>query len=209
MPACVSIAERHGAVNKRLAINRDSERSAGLVLPAISPADGPFLVEEDVEVPLQVAVDLLGGFGHAVSLDKRENGGLDWRESGVERQHGTRLAADGVFMIRLAEERERPSIRAGGRFDHVWQVALLLLFVEVAEILAAVRLMLGEVVVAAVRDPFELADAEGELVLDVGGRGGVKREFVGVVVTEVELVGLQAEIGVPLKARVAPIFVPM
>ena len=49
----VAVADRHGAVGQRLAVDGDAERRAGLVLAAIAAADGPLFVVEDVEVRLR------------------------------------------------------------------------------------------------------------------------------------------------------------
>ena len=110
---------------RRLAVDGDAERRPRLVLAAIAAADRPLLVEEDVEVPLQVAVDRLGHLGHAVLLDQREDGRLDRGEPGVELQDGAGLAADLVLGVRLAEERQRRAVGAGRGLDDVGDEPLL------------------------------------------------------------------------------------
>ena len=45
----IAVADRHGAVGERLAVDRDAERRADLVLTAIAAADRALLVVEDVE----------------------------------------------------------------------------------------------------------------------------------------------------------------
>ncbi len=143
---------------ERLAVDRDPQGRPGLVLAAVAAADRPLLVEEDVEVPLQVAVDLLGQLGHPVALDQREDGRLDRGEPGVELEDRPGLARHLVLLIRLAEERQGRPIGPGRGLDDVGQVAFLLLLVEVGQVLAAEFLVLAEVVVAPVGDPFQLAD---------------------------------------------------
>src|SRR5262249_49672494 len=76
-------------------------------------------------------------------------------------------------------------------------------------------LMLGEVVVAAIRDTFELGEAllarEGKRVLDVAapaGILGVVRELVALVVADAEVLAGEPEVLPPAEAGVAPVLVP-
>ena len=69
-----------------------------------------------------------------------------------------------------------------------------LLVVEVAQILAAHLHVLAQVEVAAVGDALELAAAEREVVLDVGGAGGVVRELARLVLAQMQVRLLQAEV---------------
>ena len=86
---------------------------------------------------------------------------------------------------------------------------LLPLLVEVAQVLAAELHVLGQVVVAPVGDPLQLADAEREGVLDVGRGRRVEGQLLGVVVAEPEPVGPQAEVDVPLEPGLPPVGVPL
>ena len=74
----------------------------------------------------------------------------------MQAQHGPRLALDLVLVVGVDEERERRPVGAGGRLDHVRDVALAGRGVDVLELLARVLGVLGEVEVAAVGDPLEL-----------------------------------------------------
>jgi len=65
----VAVADRYRAVVERLGIDRDAKRCTDFVLTTIASSDGAFLVVEDVESRLQVAVDLLRDLGHSVLLD--------------------------------------------------------------------------------------------------------------------------------------------
>src|SRR5262249_27316778 len=96
-----------------------------------------------------------------------------------------------------------------GREAQASLVALPAVLVEVAEVLAAELLVLRQVVIAPVRDPFQLADAEWEGVLDVGGRLRVKGEFVRLVVAEPQFVRPEPEVHVPLVPRLPPVGVPL
>src|SRR5690349_16265594 len=71
----VPIPNRHRLVLHRLAIDGDAVGRARFVLPAVAAADGSLFVVEDVPAFLELAVDLLSDFGHAVLLHQRENGG--------------------------------------------------------------------------------------------------------------------------------------
>src|SRR5207237_2841679 len=73
LPARVPVADRDRAVGQALAIDRDAERRAGLVLPPIPPADRPFLIIEDILMPFQLAVNRLGPLGHPVALHQGED----------------------------------------------------------------------------------------------------------------------------------------
>ena len=92
-----------------------------------------------------------------------------------------------VPRIEAARERnqegEQRPIDAGSRFDHVRQVALVLLLVEVGEVLAAGLLVGAQVEVGAIGDALQLGPPQRarELVLDVGRGLGVVGELVGVV----------------------------
>src|SRR5262249_11863154 len=107
------------------------------------------------------------------------------------------------------EERERGAVGAGGRLDHVRDVALLGLRVEVLELLAGELRVLGEVEVTAVGDPLELGPADREQVLDVAGARRVVAQLVGVVGAQLEVVGAYAELDVPVKALLEPVLEPL
>ena len=113
-------------------------------------------------------------------------------------------ALDLLDVVGVDEEGEGGAVGAGGGLDHVGDVALLRLLVEVLELLAAELGVLGEVEVAAVGDPLELGPPDREQVLDVAGRRGVVGELVGAVRPDPQQVGPDAELGVPALALVDP-----
>ncbi len=69
--------------------------------------------------------------------------------------------------------------------------------------------VLGEVVVAAVRDALELAPAPRVLELHVRGSDAVVRELVGIVRTQPQHLRRDAEVLVPAEALLAPVLVPL
>ena len=68
--------------------------------------------------------------------------------------------------------------------------------------------MLLEVVVGALGDAFELVESPREQVLDVGRAGGVVRQLVGAVRTQLEMVPGDAVADVPIEALGAPVLEP-
>ena len=103
LPQRIAVAERHGPVGERLAVDRDAIRRAGLVLAAIAAADGPFLVVEHVEVLFQFAINLLRHLRHAVLLHQRKHGRLDRREPRMKLHHHALLRL-AVFVRRLSSQ---------------------------------------------------------------------------------------------------------
>ena len=122
----------------------------------------------------------------------------------MEAQHGALPALDLLDLVGVDEEGERRAVGAGGGLDHVRDVALFGLLVEVLELLAASG-VLGEVEVAAVGDPLQLRPADREEVLDVARARGVVGELVGVVRADAQVVGADAELGVPALADLDPL----
>ena len=127
----------------------------------------------------------------------------------MELQHGALAAFDLVGVVGVDQEGERGAVGAGGRLDHVRQVALAGLLVEVLELLAGVLLVLGQVEVAAVGDALELGPADREQVLDVAGPGRVVGELVGLVGADHQEVRPDAEVEVPVAADLDPLPVPL
>ena len=126
----------------------------------------------------------------------------------MQAQDGALAALDLLDVVGVDDEREHRPVHAGRRLDHVGDVALAARLVEVLELLAAELRVLGEVEVAAVGDALELRVAHREAVLDVGGRARVVRELVGLVLAEDQVVGSDAEVGVPAHPLLHPVLVP-
>src|SRR5438105_6113359 len=92
--------------------------------------------------------------------------------------------------------------------DHVGDDVRLPLLVEVGQRLAAPLCVLLQVVVGAVGDPLELAPADGEVILDVGGPLGVVGELVLLVFAQPQILGPQAVAAIPGQAVLDPALVP-
>src|SRR6185503_18524739 len=87
----VAISDRYRSVFHRLAVHRDAERRADLVLTPVSPANSTRLVVEHREGGSQLLRQLVGELRHAVLLHERKDAGFHRRERRRERQHRTSL----------------------------------------------------------------------------------------------------------------------
>ena len=197
-------------------VDGDAVGRADLVHARVALADRLLLVELDRVLLAEVAEEALGDLGEAVLVDEREDAGLHRRHARRE-VHVDARRARRVGGVRLAEERERAAVGARRRLDHMREVALGALLVEVAHLLAlaaAGRVGL-QVEVGAVGDALELAEAgrgEREAVLDVARARAflrVVREFVAVVLAEDEVLAREADLLPPREAPVAPPLVPL
>src|SRR5689334_11188278 len=174
----VAVAEGDGVVVHRLVVDGDAPGGADLVLAAVALADRAALVELGGEAAAQVLEELTGLLRHPLLGDQREDGDLDRGQARVQAQDGALPALHLLDLVGVDEEGEGGAVGTGGRLDHVRDVALFGLLVEVLELLAAELGVLGEVEVAAVGDPLQLRPADREEVLDVAGRRGVVGELV-------------------------------
>ena len=121
----------------------------------------------------------------------------------MQAEHDADVAfADGLLVIRFDHQRERDSVRAERRLDDVGHIFLVRFGVEVFKRLAGMFAVLTQIEVGAVGDAPELAPAEGEEVLEIGGRLGVVRQLLLLVLAELEVFRLHAE-GVEEVAAVA------
>ena len=202
----VAVAHRDGAVLERLVVDGHAPRRADLVLAAVALADRAALVVLGLHVRCAARRAISrADLGLAVLAHERQHGRLDRRQARVQLEHGARLALDLLLVVGVDEEGERRAVGAGGRLDDVRDVALARLLVEVLELLARVLGVLGQVEVAAVGDALELRPADREQVLDVGGARRVVAELVGLVLAQAQVVGADAELDVPVEARLLPV----
>ena len=169
------IAQGRVAFAERLKIDRDSKWSARFVLAAITAADCTGLVVENIHVRPEQRLHL-ACFRHQRRLvfQKWKDARLDRRHARMKAEHDARFAfafliGDGFLVVSLAEEREDGAIDPRAGLDDVRREALLGFLIEIIERLAAGCLVLGEIVVGAVGDTFELLPAEREFVFDVVG----------------------------------------
>src|SRR4029453_17909835 len=213
--AGVAVAYRDRLVGERLPVDGDAERRAGLVHARVALPDallGVVLARPDAAP--QVVVDALGDLGHAFLVHEREDAGLHRRQAGMEaHQLGRRTAL--VDAVRLAQHGEQAARQAGRRLDDMRQVALVALGVEVLELDAAHALVLAQIVVAAVGDALELAEAllarERKGILDIAAPAGllcVVRQLVLLVVAEPQLLAREPHPSPPGEGGLARVAVP-
>ena len=123
--------------------------------------------------------------------------------------HVVLLRVHDLLIVGVAQDGQHGALHAQGGLDDVGDIALVLLLVEVGQVLAGGILMLGQVVVGAVGHAPQLAPAEGEEELEVGGGLGVEAQLLGVVVPESQVLVLQADAQQPLMAEAAPVLEPL
>src|SRR5436190_2966754 len=208
LPERVAVADGDRAVLQRLVVDRDRERRADLVLAPVATADRAALVVLRGHTLAHRRVHLAGDLRLAVLAHQGQDGDLHRRELRMQPQQRARLTLDLLFVVGVDEEGERGAVRAGRRLDHMRHVALAGRLVEVLELLAGELRVLAQVEVPAVGDPLELLPVDREQVLDVARGARVMRELVGAMGTQTQVVGADAEIGVPAHASVAPVVEP-
>ena len=135
-------------VGEGVTVDGEAVGSTRLVHAGVSLADRLLDVHVDRVLPADFLVELFRDFGHAVLRDQREDRGLDRRHPRVELHVHLRRSAF-VGRVGLAQEGERAAIGARGRFDHVGEIPLILLLVEIPHLvaLAAVFGMLAQVII--------------------------------------------------------------
>ena len=129
----------------------DAERCTDLILAAIALADRTGLVIVDREVLCQNRIDLMCLF--AQFLGQRQDSSLIRCQSRVEVHYHTGvvlLSVHNFFVIRLGNDGQEQTLYAQGRLDNVRDVLGVGLRVEVFQRLAAVFLVLCQVVVGSV-----------------------------------------------------------
>ena len=183
------------SVLQGLVVDRHRPRRADLVLAAVAAADRAALVV----LGLHALAQLAGRRSRASSgwPSLRTSGStatLTGASSGCRRSTVRVSPLDLVLVVGVDQERQHRAVGAGGRLDHVRDVALAAWPCRRTRASARVLGVLGEVEVAAVGDPLELLPADREQVLDVAGGAGVVRELVGVVGAQAQVVGADAEL---------------
>ena len=128
----------------------------------------------------------------------------------MEMENGSHISLpDLLLVVGGAEERQGHPVRAQGRLDHVGDVSLLRLVVKVGQILSGYGLVLSQVVVRAVCDAPQLAPAEGEQELNVGGGLAVEAQLLLLMVTHPQLFFFQSQILQPADAELLPVVKPL
>ena len=114
------------------------------------------------------------------------------------------------LVVGLAQEGQGHAVAAQRGLDDIGDVVLVLLLVEIGQVLAAGLLMAAQVVVGAVGDAPQLTPVgEGEGILNVGGGPGVEGQLGGLVVTQAQVLLLDAQVQQPLLAVVLPVGKPL
>ena len=208
----------------RFEVDGDTEGGADFVLTTVAAADGSGFVVENVHEGLQESLHFPGlGDELGLVLQEGKDGGLDGRDVWVEAHHGADvgLAAflgEVFFVVGFANEGEDGAVATGGGLDDVGKEFLLRLLVEILEGLLPILVngvsvivfsgqgfgVGAEVVVAAVGDAFEFLLAEGEVVFDVVSLLRIVGAFAVRDVEDVELVGIESDLGIELEALGEP-----
>ena len=204
----IAVADRHGPVLQRLAVDRHAERRTDGILTAVTLADGVFLVVNDIVIVFQQVDDLLRHFGHAVLLHQRQHGYLDRSQCGREFQHDARIAAfERLLGIGRRHHLQEHAVHADRRLDHIGYIAFTRLRIEVLQLLARKLLVAAQVEVRARVDALDLLEPEREVVFDVRRGVGVVGQFV--VVVEAVVIVAEAQRTVPGHAGVLPLVPPL
>ena len=114
-----------------------------------------------------------------------------------------------LLVVALHQEGQGHTVGAQRGLHHVGDIVLAGLLVEVGHVLAGGGLVLGQVVVGTVGHAPQLAPAEGEQELEVGGTLGVEAQFLGAVVTQTQVLLLHVQVQQPVAAEGTPILEPL
>ena len=114
-----------------------------------------------------------------------------------------------VLVVGVHQEGQGDAVGAQGGLDDVGDIVLVLLLVEVGHVLAGGVLVGGQVEVGAGGHAPQLAPAEGEDELKVGGGVGVVGELLRVVVAQPQVLVPHAQVQQPLVAEVLPVGEPV
>ena len=114
-----------------------------------------------------------------------------------------------LLVVGVAQHCQHTALHAQRRLHHIGDVALVGLWVEVGQILAGDVLVLGQVIVGAVRHAPQLAPAEGEQELEVRGGLGVEAQLLRVMIPQPQILVLQADAQQPVVAEGAPVLEPL
>ena len=193
-------------------VEGDTEGGADLVLAAVALADGAGVVIVHHKVGGQLLVELPGGAGEDLLFGQGQDGALKGSQGGVKAKdhpHVVLLGVHHLFVIGVAEDGKDRALHAQRGLDDVGDIVLVLVLVVVGQVLARGVLVLGQVVVGAVGHAPQLAPAEGEEELKVGGGFGVEAQLLGVVVPQAQVLVLQTDGQKPVVAELPPVLEPL
>jgi len=103
---------------------------------------------------------------------ERQDGAFHRRQRRVEVQHDARVVLLGVhdlLVVGVHKSREQDAVHADGGLDAIRDKVLAGFLVEIAQVFAGVLRVGLQVKIGAGGDAPQLAPAEGEQVLDIGG----------------------------------------
>ena len=112
------------------------------------------------------------------------------------------------FVVRVAQHRQHAALHPKTRLDHIRDVVFAGFLIEIGQILAGGVLVLGQVVIGAIRHTPQLTPAEREQELEVGGRFGIEAQLLGIVVTQTQILVFQTDAQQELVAEIAPVLEP-
>ena len=187
----------------------DAERRTDLILAAVALADGTAVIVIALKFLRQLRIEVLRGLREL--LRKGQNGNLDGRERRMEMHHVAHASVlERLLIIRLADKGKRHAVAAKRRLNDVRDIPLLRILVKVGEILSREFLVLGQIIIRAVRNAPQLAPVrEGERVFNVRRRLGIERELLLRVVAEAQMLRLQAQRRQPLHGVILPVLKPL
>ena len=119
------------------------------------------------------------------------------------------VLTDYFLVVCVNEERQCDTVRAKGRLDNVRDVLLVCFLIEIFHGNARGLLVLSQVEVGAVSNAPQLAPAEREQELEVGGRLGIVRKLFRLVVAQTQVLVLHAEGQQELVAVILPVCEPL
>ena len=192
-----------------------AEGSADLVLAAVTLADGTGLVVIAHELLGKLLIQLQSGAGEDLLLAQRQDSALEGSQSGVQVHNGAHIViallvlAYDLFVVSVAQDGQNGALNAQRGLNNIGNIVLVSFLIVVAQILAGDILVLGQVIVGAVGNAPQLTPAEGEEELKVSGGLGVEAQLLGVVVTQSEILVLQADVQQELVAEAAPVLKPL
>jgi hypothetical protein len=205
----VAVPHRDRLVLERLIVDRERERRPDLILAPVAAADRAAVVVLGAVAAAELFVECARTPHHVlVAADEREHRRLHGRHQRVETEHGAVALRHHLLVVGVDEQRHEDPLDAHGRLDHVRDVALAALRVDVLELRRRVARVLGEVVVAAVRDALELRPADRVEVFDVARAARVVRALLGGVLANPEPAFAQAVSEVPAHPLVDPVAPP-
>ena len=130
----------------------------------------------------------------------------------MEAQDGADIVLLGIhhlLVIGVHQEGQGDPVGAQGGLDYIGDVVLAALLVKVGLILAGGVLVGGQVEVGAGGHAPQLAPAEGEDKLKVGGGVGVVAQLLGVVVPQTQVLVPDAQAQQPVVAELLPVGEPL